>query len=194
MDVSWNGSLSPIRRSTRPETRRRTWAGRRAGQRHRHRERHREVRRRHRGGGSDPCGATLDNVSLAPDEHGGLRVVHLVQRQLRRRHLALGLLGDGDAVSAICDSVNSATSIAPQLSFNGSDMDMQGAAANPEFTGIESAAAYQAPFDFRQPSRPIQSGDNSFVIYLANTTGGGVSLEGNLSSSGFAGIWAAEAG
>jgi len=70
---------------------------------------------------------------------------------------------------------------------------MQGAAADPEFTGIESAAAYQAPFDFTTTVKAVQSGDNSFVIYIANTTGGGVSLEGDLSSSSFNGIWAAEA-
>ncbi len=148
-------------------------------------------------GGGDPCGATLDNVSLVPMDTTdcasptGFSDNFATDTSLSDCwETATPILTPGSEH----DNVNNSTSIAPELSFNGSDMDMQGAAADPEFTGIESAAAYQAPFDFTTTVKPIQSGDNAFVVYLANTTGGGISLEGDLSSSSLAGIWANEAG
>ncbi len=143
------------------------------------------------GGGTDPCGAVLDNVTLAPTDTSDCSS-------------ASGFSDDFASDTALSDCwetavpnaalVNNATFMAPQLTFNGTDMDMQGAAAEPEFTGIESDASYQAPFDFTATVKAIQSGDSSFVIYLANQSGGGISLEANLSPSAFNGIWAAEAG
>ncbi|HLN06438.1 MAG TPA: hypothetical protein VK217_09180, partial [Acidimicrobiales bacterium] len=96
-------------------------------------------------------------------------------------------------LSTIASHLGSATYVAPQLAFNGSNMDMQGASSNPEFTAIQSTNAYQAPFDFETTVQALQSGDNSFVVYLVNAAGGnGFSVEGNLSSSptGFNGVWA----
>ncbi|HXY43302.1 MAG TPA: choice-of-anchor C family protein, partial [Acidimicrobiales bacterium] len=142
-------------------------------------------------------GATLDNVSLTPMDTTdcasptGFSDNFAADTSLSDCwETGIPILTPGVPDS---DAVNAAISMAPDLTFNGSDMDMQGAAANPEFTGIESAATYQAPFDFTTTVKAVQSGDNAFVVYLANTTGGGVSLEGNLSGDS-TGVWAAEAG
>ena len=137
------------------------------------------------------CGANLDNVSLVPASMADCASPSSFNDNFAT-DTSLSDCWETGTPSLSAAAVNEATSIAPELSFSGG-MDMQGAAADPEFTGIESAAAYQAPFDFTTTVKAVQSGDNSFVIYIANTTGGGVSLEGDLSSSSFNGIWAAEA-
>ena len=137
------------------------------------------------------CGANLDDVSLVPASMTDCASPSSFSDNFAT-DTSLSDCWETGTPSLAAAAVNHATSIAPQLSFS-DGMDMQGASANPEFTGIESAAAYQAPFDFTTTVKAVQSGDNSFVVYLANTTGGGVSLEGDLSSTSFNGIWAAEA-
>ena len=88
--------------------------------------------------------------------------------------------------------------VTPQLGFNAGDMDMQGASSNPTFTGIQSTTAYSAPFDFQATVKGIQSGDNSFGIYIVGlgeygTNGSltALTVEGNQSSTGeFNGVFA----
>ena len=100
-------------------------------------------------------------------------------------------------LSTIATDVEGASYVTPQLGFGGGDMDMQGASSNPTFTGIQSTTAYSAPFDFQATVKGIQSGDNSFVIYIVGTGEYGnngsltaLAVEGNQSSTGFNGVWA----
>ena len=141
--------------------------------------------------GATGYGATLDNVSLTPMDTTDCASSSSFSDDFATDTSLSDCWETGTPLlQTVATRVDGATSIAPDLAFNGTDMDMQGAEANPEFTAIQSSTAYEAPFDFKTTVQAAQSGDNSFVIYLTNASGGnGFSVEGNLSSTGFNGIW-----
>ena len=56
----------------------------------------------------------------------------------------------------------------PQLNFSEAGMDMQGAADNNEFTGIQSVTACSGPLSFEADVEPLESNGGPFVIDLVS--------------------------
>ncbi len=90
------------------------------------------------------------------------------------------------------------TSTPPQLSFFGG-MNMAGAAGVNQFSAVQSAAAYSAPFTFSVTALPLGDGDMAFSfgsgvgIYLVNSSlSQAFSVEGNFNPDAGSdyGIWA----
>ena len=96
MDVSWNGTLvaDPSFNTAGDSPTSPGWAEEQVDVTAT-RIRHHQLRRRH--GRRGPVRGNPRQRFARPDGHDGLRFVQRLQRQLRDRHLALGLLADGRA-------------------------------------------------------------------------------------------------
>ncbi|MHB1883626.1 MAG: hypothetical protein ACYCVV_01160 [Acidimicrobiales bacterium] len=80
----------------------------------------------------------------------------------------------------------------PQLSFGGSYMQMQGAADEKQFSAVQSASAYSAPFTVKASATGAQSYGNTIGLYLVNSSlSEAFSVEANLNPANtpYYGLW-----
>jgi choice-of-anchor C domain-containing protein len=138
-----------------------------------------------------PYGATLDNVSLLP-----ANLTSCSSSSFSDNFAEDSSLSDcwetGTPLLSDVASDEGAQGMAPQLSFDGSYMDMQGVTTEERFTGIQSANAYSTPLEFETSVDGLEAHGNPFMIYLVNANGTeGFTVDGNPDSMNtpYYGLW-----
>jgi choice-of-anchor C domain-containing protein len=142
-------------------------------------------------------GATLDNVVLLPASLPSCSSSSLTDDFALDASLSdCWQTGTSVITSVAADEQQSVgasgTSLAPDLAFNGSDLDMQGVTGEEEFTGIQSAEAYSAPLQFQTSVAAVHAYGNPFEIYLYNpSTNTGFTVDGNTDpdNTPYYGLW-----